>query len=106
MYLQYIILMYSPIHCYVCLLLFQILISILLNWLLCGILTSAGVFTNDPKNIEYKARTDARSDVIYTSPWFTFPYPGLLGNAFYNNYTILPLITDWYTRLVLRDELY
>ena len=55
----------------------QILISILLNWLLCGILTSLGVFTDDPKNIEYRARTDARSDVISTSPWFTFPYPGL-----------------------------
>ena len=55
---------------------FQILISILLNWLLCGILTYAGVFTNDPNNVEYRSRTDARLDVIIDSSWLNFPYPG------------------------------
>ena len=55
---------------------FQILISILLNWLLCGILTYAGVFKNDPTNVEYRSRTDARLDVIIDSPWLNFPYPG------------------------------
>ena len=63
------------------------LISILLNWLICGILTASGVLTNDPKDPQYKTRTDARSDVIIGSPWFTFPYPGmfvlLLLNVFF-----------------------
>ena len=53
------------------------LISILLNWLICGILTASGVLTNDPNDPQYKTRTDARSDVIIGSPWFTFPYPGM-----------------------------
>ena len=47
-----------------------------MNWLICGILTSAGVLSDDPSDPEYKTRTDARSDVIYDSPWFNFPYPG------------------------------
>ncbi|XP_060594872.1 solute carrier family 23 member 2-like isoform X2 [Ruditapes philippinarum] len=58
---------------------FSILISILLNWGLCAILTSAGVFPDDPKAIGYKARTDARNDVIRDNPWFNIPYPGQFG---------------------------
>ena len=54
----------------------QILIAILLNWMLCGILTTTGVLTDDPTDRSYKTRTDARSGVIAGSPWFNFPYPG------------------------------
>ena len=57
--------------------LFQILISVLVNWLLCGILTKFGVFTNDPTDQEYKSRTDVRMNVITDSPWFNLPYPGM-----------------------------
>ena len=57
---------------------FQILIAILLGWGLCGILTAAGVFTDDKTSKEYTARTDARTDVIDKASWFYFPYPGNL----------------------------
>ena len=52
------------------------MISILIGWALCGILTAAGVFTDDPNDIGYKARTDARSNIIKEADWFYMPYPG------------------------------
>ncbi|XP_045168875.2 solute carrier family 23 member 2-like isoform X2 [Mercenaria mercenaria] len=58
---------------------FSILISIIFNWGLCAILTAAGVFPDDPNALGYKARTDARNDVIRDNPWFNFPYPGQFG---------------------------
>ena len=54
----------------------KILIAILINWLLCGILTATGALTDNPNHLEYKTRTDARSGVISDSPWFNLPYPG------------------------------
>ena len=54
----------------------QILISILLNWLLCGILTVSGVLTDDKNDIAYRTRTDAAGDLVATKPWFSLPYPG------------------------------
>ncbi|XP_045170564.2 solute carrier family 23 member 2-like isoform X2 [Mercenaria mercenaria] len=57
----------------------QILISIILNWLLCGLLTKFGVFPDDPKHPGFNARTDARISIIRDHPWFTFPYPGQYG---------------------------
>ncbi|KAL4221965.1 hypothetical protein ACF0H5_018015 [Mactra antiquata] len=58
---------------------FAILISILVNWLLCGLLTHFDVFPNDPNHSMFKARTDARSNVIRENPWVTIPYPGQFG---------------------------
>ncbi|XP_045170342.2 solute carrier family 23 member 1-like [Mercenaria mercenaria] len=58
---------------------FSILIAMLVNWLICGILTLYDVFPNDRGDSSYNARTDARVDVIYDAPWFTFPYPGQYG---------------------------
>ncbi|XP_052781708.1 solute carrier family 23 member 1-like isoform X2 [Mya arenaria] len=58
---------------------FAILISIVLNWLLCGVLTYAGLLTDDKKNIGYNARTDARIQIVRDNPWLTFPYPGQFG---------------------------
>ncbi|WAQ93785.1 S23A2-like protein [Mya arenaria] len=55
----------------------SILISIVLNWLLCGVLTYAGLLTDDKKNIGYNARTDARIQIVRDNPWLTFPYPVL-----------------------------
>ena len=40
------------------------------------------MFTNDPINMEYRSRTDARLDVIKDSPWFNFPYPGLYSELY------------------------
>lgn len=58
---------------------FAILISILINWMICGILTRYDVIPNDPDHYSYKARTDARIDVIENNPWITLPYPGQYG---------------------------
>ena len=58
---------------------FQILISIVINWLICGILTYFDVITDDCNDIGFRARTDARLDVIRDNPWFNIPYPGKHG---------------------------
>jgi hypothetical protein len=39
-------------------------------------MTAAGAFPTDKTNIQYKARTDARADVITDSEWFYLPHPG------------------------------
>ena len=56
----------------------QILISILIGWLLCGILTAADALSNNKDDLEYMARTDARTDIISQASWFYFPYPGCI----------------------------
>lgn len=56
--------------------LFQILISMLVNWGLCGILTMAGVFTDNKNDVGYNSRTDARIKIVSDNPWFIYPYPG------------------------------
>ncbi|XP_045190888.2 solute carrier family 23 member 1-like [Mercenaria mercenaria] len=58
---------------------FAILFSILIGWAVCGIMTAAGAFPTDKTNIQYKARTDARADVIADSEWFYLPHPGQFG---------------------------
>lgn len=50
----------------------------MIGWALSGILTISGALSDNPDDPEYYARTDARSYVISTSPWFNFPYPGKL----------------------------
>lgn len=58
---------------------FALLITILINWLICGILTKTDMLTSDPNDVGYRTRTDARSSVISDAPWFNFPYPGQYG---------------------------
>ncbi len=50
--------------------------GIVVAWVLAGILTAAGVFTDDTEEIGYMARTDTRLDALRDAPWFYFPYPG------------------------------
>lgn len=52
------------------------LITILVGWGIAGIFTAAGILTDDKTQPGYGARTDARSHVIHTTPWFYVPYPG------------------------------
>ena len=54
----------------------QILISILVGWAVSAIMTNYGAITDDKKSLQYKARTDAREDIIEKSDWFYVPYPG------------------------------
>lgn len=50
----------------------QVLLTILLSWALCVLLTSIDVFERGNP-----ARTDIRISVLIDSPWFRFPYPGM-----------------------------
>ncbi|XP_041370633.1 solute carrier family 23 member 1-like [Gigantopelta aegis] len=59
--------------------LLPILLSILIMWAVCGILTVTGVLTNDSDDIEFLARTDAKSNIFDMTPWFLAPYPGQFG---------------------------
>ena len=70
-----------------CFLSFQILLSMGIGWLICGILTTTGVLTNNPDKKEYKARTDSGLNIIAKTPWFYMPYPGKKCLSLHNVYT-------------------
>ncbi|KAM8994298.1 solute carrier family 23 member 1 isoform 1-T1 [Ara ararauna] len=53
----------------------QIIMAIMVVWLLCYVLTRTGVFPSDPEAYGYKARTDARGEILSVAPWFRVPYP-------------------------------
>ncbi|XP_039260225.2 solute carrier family 23 member 1-like [Styela clava] len=59
--------------------LFPVLITIVLSWLLCLILTETGALPDNPNEVGYRGRTDVRISVLQNSPWFRFPYPGQWG---------------------------
>ncbi|XP_035828730.1 solute carrier family 23 member 1 [Aplysia californica] len=59
--------------------LLPILIAVLLIWIVSTILTSAGVFTSDKEDPSFLARSDAKLDIIYRSPWIQITYPGQFG---------------------------
>ncbi|XP_057234685.1 solute carrier family 23 member 1 isoform X5 [Malurus melanocephalus] len=54
---------------------FPIILAIMLVWLICYILTRTGVFPSQPEEYGYKARTDARGEILSVAPWFRVPYP-------------------------------
>lgn len=53
----------------------QIIMAIMVVWLLCYVLTCTGVFPSQPEAYGYKARTDARGEILSVAPWFRVPYP-------------------------------
>uniref|UniRef100_A0A4W4H875 Solute carrier family 23 member 1 n=1 Tax=Electrophorus electricus TaxID=8005 RepID=A0A4W4H875_ELEEL len=54
---------------------FPIIMAIMLVWLVCYILTLTDVLPSDPAQYGYKARTDARGEIMSQAPWFRMPYP-------------------------------
>ncbi|NXN04356.1 S23A1 protein, partial [Sylvia borin] len=54
---------------------FPIILAIMLVWLICYVLTRTGVFPSSPEEYGYKARTDARGEILSVAPWFRVPYP-------------------------------
>ncbi|KAI6077001.1 Solute carrier family 23 member 1 [Aix galericulata] len=54
---------------------FPIILAIMVMWLLCYLLTRTGVFPSSPEEYGYKARTDARGEILSVAPWFRVPYP-------------------------------
>ncbi|XP_055586153.1 solute carrier family 23 member 2 [Uranotaenia lowii] len=54
--------------------LFPVLLTIIVMWSLCAILTASGVFPEG-----HPARTDVRISVMQDASWFRIPYPGQFG---------------------------
>ncbi|KAI5096718.1 solute carrier family 23 member 1 [Silurus meridionalis] len=54
---------------------FPIIMAIMLVWFVCYILTLTDMLPSDPKKYGYKARTDARGEIMSQAPWFRMPYP-------------------------------
>lgn len=50
--------------------------AIVIGWAVCAILTAAHVLPDDPEQIGYLARTDAKIKLVHDMPWFYFPTPG------------------------------
>ena len=63
--------MYFTIHYTI-----QVILAIGLVWLICVILTEAGVFPDDVTGGWTGANTHRRLDLLNEAPWFRFPYPG------------------------------
>ncbi|XP_052831621.1 solute carrier family 23 member 2 [Octopus bimaculoides] len=70
---------------------FSMLIGIIFGWVICGILTSAGLLTDDKNDKQFNARTDSKLYVLGASDWFFFPYPGYFG--FSMNFSVSTLIS-------------
>ncbi|KAK3756730.1 hypothetical protein RRG08_018454 [Elysia crispata] len=60
-------------------LLFSILIALFAAWIICLILTKAGVFPDNPEKWGYRARTDSRTEILKEAHWVYFIYPGYFG---------------------------
>ena len=54
----------------------QILLACVIGWAVSGILTTAGVLSDDPSSVQFYARTDSRLYVVGQTSWFILPYPG------------------------------
>ncbi|XP_048459675.1 solute carrier family 23 member 1 [Rhincodon typus] len=54
---------------------FPIIMAIMVVWLICYLLTLTDVFPKNPELYGFKARTDARGEIMSTAPWFRMPYP-------------------------------
>ncbi|XP_061858520.1 solute carrier family 23 member 1 [Colius striatus] len=54
---------------------FPIMLAIMVVWLVCYVLTLTGSFPSEPEAHGYKARTDARGEILSVAPWFRIPYP-------------------------------
>ncbi|XP_053373096.1 solute carrier family 23 member 1-like isoform X2 [Mercenaria mercenaria] len=59
--------------------LFPVLLAMITSWIICVILTASGALTDKKGDWGYNARTDIKSDVLYESDWFRFPWPGQWG---------------------------
>ncbi|TKS83459.1 Solute carrier family 23 member 1 [Collichthys lucidus] len=85
----------------------QIILAIMLVWLVCYILTLTDLLPSNPDHYGHKARTDARGDIMASSPWFRVPYPcqwglpvvtlaGVLGMLSATTAGIVESIGDYY----------
>ena len=54
----------------------KVIFAVLLTWGLSIVLTLTDVFPVQQGQWGYEARTDLRTEVIFTSPWWRIPFPG------------------------------
>ncbi|CAD5116485.1 DgyrCDS5365 [Dimorphilus gyrociliatus] len=57
-----------------------IFLAMALTWSLSAIFTHYNIFSSNPNSTSFKARTDAKTNVISKTPYFTLPNPGDIGN--------------------------
>ncbi|WAR17440.1 S23A2-like protein [Mya arenaria] len=55
--------------------LYPVLFGIFISTIVCAILTTTGVWTDDKDEWGYEARTDTNLHVLGKAKWFRFPYP-------------------------------
>ncbi|CAL1261637.1 unnamed protein product [Larinioides sclopetarius] len=67
--------------------LFPVLLTIVLSWSFCAILTATNVFQEGSP-----ARTDLRLSALKNSPWFRLPYPGQWGMPSFTTAAILGIL--------------
>ncbi|XP_010252545.1 PREDICTED: nucleobase-ascorbate transporter 1 [Nelumbo nucifera] len=53
---------------------FPVLICVSIIWAYAHVLTAGGAYRNRPLKTQHNCRTD-RANLIYSAPWFKFPYP-------------------------------
>jgi len=53
----------------------KVLLSVVIAWSICGVLTATGAIPNDPSHWAYNTRSDTKLSVLNASPWFQIPYP-------------------------------
>ena len=53
----------------------QQFLAISVAWILSGVLTACGVFSDDPTSDGFRVSTDSKSGVLAESSFFYFPYP-------------------------------
>ncbi|CAL1261638.1 unnamed protein product [Larinioides sclopetarius] len=75
--------------------LFPILLTLILSWSLCGILTATNVFQEGSP-----ARTDTLLSVLDNSPWFRVPYPGQFGLPTFTIAAVLGAIAGSFASVV------
>ncbi|XP_021369666.1 solute carrier family 23 member 1-like isoform X2 [Mizuhopecten yessoensis] len=63
---------------------FALLIGMMVGWAVSGVFTACGLFSDDPNDLQYKARTDINHDIVTNASWFYFPHPGQFGLPGFN----------------------
>ncbi|KAL5021137.1 hypothetical protein ScPMuIL_000292 [Solemya velum] len=59
--------------------LLPVILAVAIAWIISWILTQSNIFSENPENLDYYARTDARKQSLHNSNWFFMPYPGQWG---------------------------
>ncbi|XP_052074200.1 solute carrier family 23 member 2-like [Mytilus californianus] len=79
---------------------FPVLFTLIIMWVVCAVCTKLNVFSNDPDDMSFKARTDVRNKVIQDTPWILIPYPGQFGTPKFNTAIFLGFLISVITSVI------